>query len=391
MDRLLFRVRGRRPAPLFRPGESAPSTIWSEIIASVGVGLIVHERLSYVRRITIIWVVNTLSDRTVSLLRNSTIFEDLGDDEMAVVAGYSRYYEFADGEHIFERGSRAQELCVIDQGAVVIRADGGHDRDIARFIAGESFGELDLMGGADRTAAAVAEGDTRILLFPSRGLVLEDVIHEHPSIFARVLYRLIATVASRIRSTNRLISENATWVKELRHQIHMDKLSGLYNDVYLLDEVTRLLTGGGGASSPVSVMMVKPDNFKAVNDTYGHEAGDETLKRMARTLQRLALPGESAVRFRGNELAVLMPETDRDGALARAREVQPAMNAIDITDIIAAEGFRLTVSIGIASSTEWTDGGAAGSDSVPEALIETAHERAIAARESGGNAVRHSP
>src|SRR6056297_3916819 len=106
------------------------------------------------------WVVKAMSDRTVSLLRNSTIFEDLEDDEMTVIAGYSDYYEFADGEHIFERGSQAQELCVIDHGAVVIRRDDGDGVDIARFISGESFGELDLMGGSTRTAAAVADGAT---------------------------------------------------------------------------------------------------------------------------------------------------------------------------------------------------------------------------------------
>jgi diguanylate cyclase (GGDEF)-like protein len=325
----------------------------------------------------------------VSLLRNSTLFETLEDEELGVVAGYSGYYEFGDGEHIFDRGSVAQELCVIDRGAVVIRGDGGDELDIARFISGESFGELDLMGGTKRTAAAVAEGDTRVLLFPRRGLALADVIHEHPSLFARVLYRLIATVASRIRSTNKLISENATWVQELRHQIHMDKLTGLYNDAYLSDEVTRLLAdtpAGNGTARPVSVMMVKPDNFKAVNDTYGHEAGDRTLKRMARTLQRLALPGESAVRFRGNELAVLMPNTDVPAALRRAETVQPAMNAVDISDIIGTEGFELTVSIGIACSVEWSKDGSAPAPS----MIEAAHERAFAARESGGNAVRYT-
>lgn len=342
-------------------------------------------RLSQPLCITIMWSVSVVSGRTVSLLRNSTIFADLDDAEMDVVADYSGYYDFADGEHIFERDAVARELCVIDAGAVVIRGDGGGDLDIARFISGESFGELDLIGGNARTAAAVAEGRTRVLLFPRRELALEDVIHEHPALFAKVLYRLIATVASRIRSTNKLISENAPWVKELRHRIHMDKLSGLYNEAYLTDEVGRLIEAGGrDGHGPVSVMMVKPDNFKAVNDTYGHEAGDNTIKRMARTLQRLVLPGESAVRFRGNELAVLMPNTDRAAALKRAAAIQPAMNAIDITDIIGTEGFALTVSIGIACSTEWeTDGSGAA-----RPVIDTAHERAFAARESGGNTVR---
>ncbi|MFP4065998.1 MAG: GGDEF domain-containing protein [Spirochaetota bacterium] len=325
------------------------------------------------------------SDRTVSLLRNSTIFGDLSDEEMQIVAGYSDYYEFCDNEQIFEHGSEAQELCVIDHGAVVIRGEDEEGADIARFVSGESFGELDLMGGNVRTAAAVAETPTRILLFPRRGLALSSIIHEHPSIFARVLYRLIATVASRIRSTNRLISENAPWVKELRHQIHMDKLTGLYNDAYLSDEIARLLREDSG-SVPVAAMMIKPDNFKEVNDTYGHEAGDRTLNLMAQTLQRLVLPGESAVRFRGNELAVLMPATDRERAIERARTVQPAMSSLDLAEIIGTNGFELTVSIGLATSEE-----AVGGDETAETVVEAAHARAMAARESGGNAVRHKP
>lgn len=328
--------------------------------------------------------VNASPAHTVSLLRNSSIFEDLEESELTVLAGYSDFYDFEDGEHVFERGSVAQELCVIEQGAVVIRSDGSGDLDIARFIAGEAFGELDLMGGTARTAAAVAEGRTRILLFPRRGLSLEEIIHEHPSLFARVLYRLIATVASRIRSTNKLISENAVWVQELRHQIHMDKLTGLYNDSYLSEEVRRLVAGG----DTVSVMMVKPDNFKEINDTYGHEAGDETLKLMARTLQQIALPGESAVRFRGNELALLMPGTERNEARERAEEVQPAMNNVDVSSIIGTAEFSLSVSIGLASADEWRTNDGTSAEEIAETLIQTAHERAFAARESGGNAVR---
>jgi diguanylate cyclase (GGDEF)-like protein len=180
----------------------------------------------------------------------------------------------------------------------------------------------------------------------------------------------------------------------------MDKLTGLYNDSYLTEEVRRLLSAAAriegtaddaesdSASSVVSVMMVKPDNFKAINDTYGHEAGDETLKLMARTLQQIALPGESAVRFRGNELALLMPETDRGTARHRADEVQPAMNGIDVSPIIGTAGFSLSVSIGLASASEWhTDRGTPVAE-IAETLIQTAHERAFAARESGGNAVR---
>ena len=320
------------------------------------------------------------ADHTLTLLRRSSIFEDLESQELRTLADYSDYYEFQDGEHVFERGSQAQELCVIDKGAVVIQSQTEGELDIARFISGEAFGELDLMGGSHRTAAAVAEGQTRILLFPRHGLSLEEIIHEHPSLFARVLYRLIATVASRIRSTNKLISENAPWVQELRHQIHMDKLSGLYNDTYLREELQRRMNGDDDS---ISLMMIKPDNFKEINDTYGHEAGDQTLKLMAQTLQVPALPGESAIRFRGNELALLMPNTDMDTARERAGTVQSTLNNMDVSHIIGTGAFSLTVSIGIAGSTEPE----LGREVAPETIIDTAHERALTARERGGNAV----
>ncbi|MFO8065402.1 MAG: GGDEF domain-containing protein [Spirochaetia bacterium] len=323
---------------------------------------------------------HTGTDHTLALLRKSSIFEDLEPQELHMLADYSDYYEFQHGEHVFERDSPAQELCIIDKGAVVIRSESEGELDIARFITGEAFGELDLMGGSTRTAAAVAEGNTRVLLFPRRGLSLEGIIHEHPSLFARVLYRLIATVASRIRSTNKLISENATWVQELRHQIHMDKLSGLYNDTYLREQLQRLFEAG---THPVTVMMVKPDNFKEINDTYGHDAGDQTLRLMAHTLQGTALPGESAVRFRGNELALLMPNTDKDTACERAGQVQSTMNNIDLSHIIETDGFSLTVSVGLCGSID-SDG---ETEITPETIIDTAHERALAARESGGNTI----
>lgn len=334
----------------------------------------------------------TAGNHTPALLRKSSIFEDLETNELHTLAAYSDYYEFDHGEHVFERDSQAQELCIIDKGAVVIRRETEGELDIARFISGEAFGELDLMGGNRRTAAAVAEGSTRILLFPKRGLSLEEIIHEHPSLFARVLYRLIATVASRIRSTNKLISENAPWVQELRHQIHMDKLSGLYNDTYLREELQRLMDTD---PAPNSVVMVKPDNFKEINDTYGHDAGDQTLKLMAQTLQVSALPGESAVRFRGNELALLMPNTDMAAARERAGVVQSTMNSIDVSRIIGTGEFSFSVSIGIAGSSEAGSDSTAetkadtGTDISPETIIDTAHERALAARESGGNTVHH--
>lgn len=313
----------------------------------------------------------TETDDTLSLLESTHLFKDLSHEEILLIADNGTSYEYAAGETIFNEGEVGSQLFIIKQGEVRVIAGG---KDVARYVRGELVGELDLFHEAPRNATAVAETDSVLFAFPRRGLSFGELVEEHPRIFARVLRTFIAVVAGRIRSTNRIISENAPWVQELRRQVLGDTLTGLFNKAWFDEEF------GSWLSDPhrrVAVIMLKPDNFKDINDTYGHEAGDQTLQLMARTISETAPPDAVAMRYRGNQFAVVV-EAEED-VIAQARKLQQALIDIDLSGNIGESSLELSVSVGISV---FPDTARAGND-----LVNAAHEKVFEARADGGNRI----
>jgi len=314
------------------------------------------------------------------LLRRAGIFSTLGPQELAVIEMYSEFRDFPAGTVIFEPGSVGDELYIVADGEVVIRRplEDGDQLDLARYIVGDSFGEMDLLYDAPRNAAAVVENDTTLLVFPRKGEPFQSILTEHPVMFAQILHKFMAIVAGRIRSTNKLISENTPWIQELRKQVLGDKLTGLYNATYLKEEFSRILSS---CRTKTALMMVKPDNFKHINDTYGHEAGDEALKLISLTLRGAIRTEDVALRYRGNELAVIMPETDMEAARPIAEAVRVAMREVDLSPLVGEPEGTLPLTASVALGIYPDDGGDNSS------LTERVHELLYQARDAGGDRV----
>ncbi|MEE8440526.1 MAG: GGDEF domain-containing protein [Spirochaetia bacterium] len=314
--------------------------------------------------------------KQLDLLKTVELFKQLSADELAILADHADFLEFADGEEVFAISSTDRELFVIESGEVRIVKKGGdgHEIDLARFVAGESFGEQDFMSDSPRTASAVSDGDSRLLVFPTRGSDVDEVMLEHPEIFARVLHQLLAIVADRIRSTNKLVSENSSWVRELRQQVFGDKLTGLYSKDFLDDEFAGLL---GKWPGQTGFLMIKPDNFKLINDTYGHDVGDQALRILANQLKALLRDEDIAVRYRGNENAAILPETDSQEVIAQAERIREGMRQADLSPITGGADVPLTFSIGVAVYPD------DGSDNVT--LASRAHGLVFQARDAGGD------
>lgn len=313
----------------------------------------------------------------LDLLKGVPLFAKLGERELAVVAENSGFYPYRRGDIIFSEGSFGEGLYVIREGEVLItkQRDEGETVTIAQFIPGECFGEMDLLENKRMTATATAETDARLLIFPARGTRFQDVLALHPDISASILHELMAVIAGRIRSTNRLISEKSQWVRELKNQLFYDKLTGLYNRTYLDEELPRRI---GEFGPECSVIMIKPDRFKAINDEYGHEAGDRALRLIAFSIKSQIRRRDIAVRFRGDEFAVILPETGPDAAQVFARDMLALLAALNY-DHITGGGFDTTVSIGVAAHPSQA--------AEPKGLIDLCFRRMFAARESGGDRI----
>ena len=295
-----------------------------------------------------------------------------------MAAKHSRLYAHGHGERVFATGEPGDSLYVVTLGAVrILQSDAeGSQSVIAELLPGETLGEMDLLTGTARNATAVSEGKTVLLRFPAPGFSFERVLSRHPGVAAHLLFGALRLVAGRLRRANSLIKENSTWVQEARRQVYGDKLTGLYNKSFLEENLQSYLRDSG---RPVALLMFKPDNFKLINDTFGHEAGDAVLRLMASELRRSLGPQEVAVRYMGNELAAVLPEHDREAARLRAQALREALGALDISGATGSAEVHLGVSFGVALFPQHARDAAA--------LIAAAHALPLVGRAQGGNRI----
>lgn len=316
--------------------------------------------------------------RAAGLLASASLFSGFDRKELDYLAEKSEFLDRAGGESIFEAGEPGNRLYLVASGSVHIRSpeDGSV---LAEFVPGDSFGELELLTGGRRNAAAAAEGPTSLLAFPAGGASLKEALGDRPEVAARILRSFLLVIAGRTRRSNALVKENSPWVRELRRQVYGDKLTGLLNKAYLEENLPRLLAAPGSAPGAVALVMMKPDNFKEINDRFGHEIGDAALVLMAAEFDRAVGVAGTAVRFMGNELAALYPGADRATALALARELQSRLAALDVAALTGDPALRLSVSLGIALYPDH------GSDA--EALIKAAAGLPLVGRARGGSLI----
>ena len=160
----------------------------------------------------------------------------------------------------------------------------------------------------------------------------------------------------------------------------IDPLTGLYNRRYALQHMNRLADRSSETGLPYTVMMMDLDRFKAVNDTYGHGAGDEVLKELARRLQENLRGVDLVARLGGEEFMVVMPDTNETEAGFAAERLRKAIDAREFT-LPDGKKIPVTVSIGVAFGV--------GHNMSQTALLEQADKALYEAKTNGRNQVSY--
>ncbi len=175
-----------------------------------------------------------------------------------------------------------------------------------------------------------------------------------------------------------LAVQNAAGREALESLAAHDSLTGLCNrrfaDAQLHDEFARAVRG----QVPLGLLMLDLDHFKAVNDTYGHLAGDKVLRAIAGAAASVLRTGDSIARFGGEEFLILLPGADMDNARDVAERIRVVVSGLQLR---APEPLpTVTVSIGV---TSWPETDAqSGAD-----LVRMADEALFAAKQTGRNRV----
>lgn len=185
----------------------------------------------------------------------------------------------------------------------------------------------------------------------------------------------------RLRAGRRILdlqSELMDAREALREQATHDNLTGLWNRGSILDALHTALSRASRERGPVAVLMCDIDFFKAINDTRGHQAGDEILRQSATRMKAVMRAYDVAGRYGGEEFLIVLPSCDAEGARKQAERLREAF---------AGEPFRncdkrltLTCSFGIS----WRERVAPGD---AEALIREADLALYAAKANGRNRV----
>ncbi|MFH1059027.1 MAG: diguanylate cyclase [Pseudomonadota bacterium] len=176
-----------------------------------------------------------------------------------------------------------------------------------------------------------------------------------------------------------LAAKLSTANRELRARSNLDGLTLVANrrffDETLAKEWSRCLR----REAPLALLMVDVDQFKAYNDKWGHLAGDDCLRQVARTLVRgVKRPGDLVARYGGEEFVVLLPETDAAGAMVLAEQLRVDLQALGLEHPGSSVAPVVTISLGAAAL-------APGPAEEPSRVVQMADQALYRAKHQGRN------
>jgi diguanylate cyclase (GGDEF)-like protein len=224
------------------------------------------------------------------------------------------------------------------------------------------FGETGGRGARPLTldlGSDASQADTKLLLYPPRGGF---------DIETRKLAEWVATQAG-------IALDNARLHEEVRRQATTDELTSLVNRRRFIEELATELDRARMFDSPLSVVLTDLDDFKRINDDYGHQGGDRALRCFGQLMREQVRDFDVAARLGGEEFAVLLPQTKAEAAAVVAARMRDALanSPIPVADGVEV---RLTASFGVAESTP---------DQSTDELLHRADDALYAAKRAGKN------
>jgi two-component system, cell cycle response regulator len=158
-----------------------------------------------------------------------------------------------------------------------------------------------------------------------------------------------------------------------------DPLTGLYNRRYMENHLSALVEQASARGKPLTALVVDIDYFKAINDTHGHDAGDDVLREFAARIKKSIRGTDLACRFGGEEFVIIMPETDMAIATIVAERLRRRIASEAFTIQQGAGAISVTISIGIATLD--------AADDTANTILKRADQALYRAKRDGRNRV----
>ena len=184
---------------------------------------------------------------------------------------------------------------------------------------------------------------------------------------------VVWTVVDKRKADEQILQLNT----RLAHLAMVDELTDLPNRRAFFAQAAKEISRVQRNQSPLSLLMLDLDEFKNINDTFGHLAGDLVLESFAKVLRDQIRNSDLAARMGGEEFSILLPDTDSENAVISAERIRQAIEQADIQ--VNSQPVRLTVSIGVATYDQ--------NSSDLESIIKRADDGLYQAKHQGRNMV----
>jgi diguanylate cyclase (GGDEF)-like protein len=337
------------------------------------------------------------SEALLALVRDTPLLAPIPEPELLAVLESCAQRVLQPSEALCREGEEGHAMFVVLSGHLVVSRSG---KQVAVGSPGDCFGEMALIESRERAATLKALDETVVLEIP------EVVFWEHIAPEPAALMALLRIFSDRSRhDLESLAADNIKLqayaeevdtknreLEAIRRQLEdknrllerlsaLDTLTGIANrrrfDDVLRQEWKRAARDG----SCLSLLFCDIDHFKRFNDTYGHQAGDDCLVRVAQAMEEtLNRPADLAARYGGEEFVGLLVDTDAEGARLLAERVRVRVEGLDIEHAPSDVAAVLTVSLGAAALVPTVG-------LRPEDLVSLADQALYSAKQRGRNRV----
>ena len=313
--------------------------------------------------------INTDYRRT--LLGGLELFRGVNPDEIsAYLAGCDRR-DLAAGDILLAPGKHNDHVFIVLSGCLTVHVGSPEQPALATMETGACVGEMSIIEDRDPSAWVVARENSHLLEI-HQSLLWEMVNASH-----ELAKNLLVVLSERVRSHNRVIADSYGELRKAEQSAVTDALTGLGNRHTMEDAFPREIERSVRDGRKLALIMLDLDNFKVLNDRYGHVVGDRVLAAIARTLKRQFRPDDILVRYGGDEFAVLLPNVSEGQALAIAERTREAVASENLS-LREDDTLSVSVSIGVAEL---------GLHQSLDALLGAADAAMYRAKRSGRNAV----
>lgn len=274
------------------------------------------------------------------------IFDQIDFSQLGQFIPQFEKIHLASGETLLSPTQHNQSIFGLLEGELLICLQPDDARAIAHVQAGDCVGEISIIDDRPPSAYVVASGDC-VLVSIDRDL-LTQMFEYQP----RLAVTLLKVLGNRFRSNTDILLNSLELQEEYRNKAEQDGLTGLWNRNWMNEVFPRQLELSERIGQKVSAVMIDADHFKQVNDTYGHQVGDQALIFLARHIGSNLRETDLLVRFGGEEMLALMPGTGIERAQVVAERLRTIIASTPL-EIESAQPIALSVSIGLS---EWRVG-----------------------------------